>query len=298
MSSNRLHQLLDGIFKNVIWIPALKPKWEKSLKTTESNFCWIKTPFSQFEPGRCGSVWLVSHHRAVPVLRPQVELFATPELCLTPLICAHSRDPQVSFYKPQTVRCFTRSLCGSLLCEDAPRRLCRKAPAAVYHRLYWERLMARSWWILPAGWFIDPVSSAKLWILKKLPVTSRNHLPTRSFLLRSCKWFSPCATGDFETIIDWIFVGVGLRNNNWTCEPCFCVERGHLRLSGALMHPSLRKRRAESSEWWRGRGRLTDGLSEWIIDSGLLTDAASIDSSKPAWWITADKQCWVSRCVF
>lgn len=162
----------------------------------------------------------------------------------------------------------------------------------------WERLMARSWWILPAGWFIDPVSSAKLWILKKLPVTSRNHLPTQSFLLRSCKWFSLCATGDFETIIDWIFVGVGLRNNNWTCEPCFCVERGHLRLSGALMHPSLRKRRAESSEWWRGRGRLTDGLSEWIIDSGLLTDAASIDSSKPAWWITADKQCWVSRCVF
>lgn len=48
----------------------------------------------------------------------------------------------------------------------------------------------------------------------------------------------------------------------------------------------------------RSRGRLTDGLSEWIIDRGLLTDAGSINSSKPAWWITADKQCWVSKCVF
>lgn len=68
------------------------------------------------------------------------------------------------------------------------------------------------------------------------------------------------------------------------------------------MHPSLRKRRAENSSGEEGegrsRGRLTDGLSEWIIDRGLLTDAASINSSKALWWITADKQCWVSKCVF
>lgn len=68
------------------------------------------------------------------------------------------------------------------------------------------------------------------------------------------------------------------------------------------MHPSLRKKRAENSsgeeEEGRSRGRLTDGLSEWIIDRGLLTDAASINSSKALWWITADKQCWVSKCVF
>lgn len=71
-----------------------------------------------------------------------------------------------------------------------------------------------------SGWFIDPVSSAKLWILKKLPVTSQKSPSHTAFLLRGCKWFLLCATGDFETIIDGIFVGVG---NVTTTEPVSCV---------------------------------------------------------------------------
>ncbi len=86
---------------------------------------------------------------------------------------------------------------------------------------------------------------------------------------------------------------------NWFNALCWMWP---LRAVKGFMHPSLRKRRVENSssgeEEGRSRGRLTDGLSEWIIDRSLLTNAASINSSKPAWWIAADKQCWVSKCVF
>ena len=100
---------------------------------------------------------------------------------------------------------------------------------------------------------------------------------------------------------NWLNICGGLYNNSWTCEVFLCWMWPFEAVKD-FMHPSLRKRRVENSsggeEEGRSRGRLTDGLSEWIIDRGLLTDAASINSSKPVWWITADKQCWVSKCVF
>lgn len=69
-------------------------------------------------------------------------------------LCSH-QDPQVSF-QTETVRYFVPSLCGSVFrlsalqgCTTPPPR---KALAAVYHWLYWEHLMAQSWWIL---WAVD-----------------------------------------------------------------------------------------------------------------------------------------------
>lgn len=115
-------------------------------------------------------------------------------------------------------------------------------------------------------------------------------------LSQSYKWFCSGATGDFETRTDETFVSTHVT----AAGPvgCFCAESGRLSLSGT----SGIHHRGRGGLMWaavrRGRGRLTDGLTEWIIDSGLLTDAAPINSSKPVWWITADKQCWVSRRVF
>lgn len=101
---------------------------------------------------------------------------------------------------------------------------------------------------------------------------------------------------------NWLTICGGLHNNKWNCE-VFSCWMWPFEAVRDFLHPSLRKRRVEQNssggeEEGRSRGRLTDGLSEWIIDRGLLTDAGSINSSKPVWWITADKQCWVSKCVF
>lgn len=107
--------------------------------------------------------------------------------------------------------------------------------------------------------------------------------------------FAFSATGDFEAVIEWqqqlkLWGGSGVE-----CGPFEAVKD--------FKYTSSRKRRVEQNssggeEEGRSRGPLTDGLSEWIIDRVLLTDAGSINSSKAAWWITADKQCWVSKCVF
>lgn len=69
-------------------------------------------------------------------------------------LCSH-QDPRVSF-QTQTVRYFIPFLCGSVLqhsalqgCTTPPPR---KVLATVYHWLYWEHVMAQSWWI---RWAVD-----------------------------------------------------------------------------------------------------------------------------------------------
>ena len=81
-------------------------------------------------------------------------LLHTWALTHTTELCSH-QDPQVSF-QTQTDRYFIPSLCGWVLrhsalqgCTTPPPR---NALAAVYHWLYWEHLMAQSWWIL---WAVD-----------------------------------------------------------------------------------------------------------------------------------------------
>lgn len=99
---------------------------------------------------------------------------------------------------------------------------------------------------------------------------------------------------------NWLNICGGLHHNERTCEVLLCWMWPSEAVKD-FTHPSLRLRPENSGgeeEEGRSRGRLTDGLSEWIIDRGLLADAASINSSKPLWWITADKQCWASKCVF
>lgn len=99
---------------------------------------------------------------------------------------------------------------------------------------------------------------------------------------------------------NWLNICGGLHHNERTCEVLLCWMWPSEAVKD-FTHPSLRLRPENSGgeeEEGRSRGRLTDGLSEWIIDRGLLADAASINSSKPLWCITADKQCWASKCVF
>lgn len=88
---------------------------------------------------------------AVLVLRPQMALFATPELGLTPLICAHIKILRFLFKLRQLDTSSPPCVVHSALqgCTTPPPR---NALAAVYHWLYWEHLMARSWWIL---WAVD-----------------------------------------------------------------------------------------------------------------------------------------------
>lgn len=104
----------------------------------------------------CGSLicFMPSNHAALPI-HPQMALFATPERWLTPLICAHIKILRFLF-RLQTVRYFIPSLCVSVLrystlhgCTTQPPR---NALATLYHWLYWEHLMAQSWWIL---WAVD-----------------------------------------------------------------------------------------------------------------------------------------------
>lgn len=168
----------------------------------------------------------------------------------------------------------------------------KKCEATVYHWLYWDHLIARFCWIL---WEADLLIAVLSQALNAQNATSpflRSPLNTH-LRLRSCKCFSFRAAEwlwDNNWLNIWWRLGYITWLNLWglLCWqwPCEAVKDS--------VHPSRRKSRVGKSsgeeEEGRGRGHLTDGLSEWIIDRGLLTDAASINSSKPLWWITADKQ--------
>lgn len=96
----------------------------------------------------------IPHHALLPA-SPQMALFATPELGLTPLICAHIKILRFLF-RLRHLDTSSPSLCGSVL-RHSPLQGCttpppRKTLATVYHWLYWEHLMAQSWWIL---WAVD-----------------------------------------------------------------------------------------------------------------------------------------------
>lgn len=181
----------------------------------------------------------------------------TPELWLTPLICAHINILWFLFKLRQSDASSPPSVVLSALqgCTAPPQR---NALAAVYHWLCWEHLMAQSWWIL---WAVDLLIAVLSKAVNTQKVTSpfqRSPLHT-DFLLRSCKWLSFCATGDFETVIDWIFVGDYITMT----EPVRFVvaECGHLRLSrtscihhwgrGGLRTAVVKRKRGEAEGAWQ-----------------------------------------------
>lgn len=248
--------------------------------------------------------WGVSHnsHRAV-IPTSAHRWHSLPHLSSEshPLICAHIKI--LGFLLG--LRQLDASSPPMWASELLPLRwCCRKALATVDHWLYREHLMAQSWWILRAVDLLIIVLglAVNTQIVTNRPpeITFPHCLSFQKLLMFVFSSF--CATGDFQTIIDWMF--------------CEWLHNSKLNLWGVPVSnvavwgcqglcPSITEEEEGWAEqqWRRGRGgesrgRLTDGLSEWIIDRGPVTDAGSINISKPAWWITADKQCWVSKCVF
>lgn len=108
-----------------------------------------------------------------------------PELWLTPLTCAHVNILWCLFRLSDTLSPPSESLCTLLGCTSPPPR---NALDAVYHWLYWEHLMAQ------CDWFCEQLiywslSSAELWMLKKLPFPFKDHLLTKYFFSKVANGF-------------------------------------------------------------------------------------------------------------
>lgn len=272
---------------NVV-LKRIPEKWyvEFSDVVSKVNFNLLIKEINLMFASRKSWFFKTSHNAVLPLCQ-QVAFFATPELWLTSLICGHV----VVSSQAQTEN-FTPCPWSPLTSRMTHYTTSKKCEATVYHWLYWDNLIARFWWIL---WEADLLIAVLSQALNAQNVTGpfvRTPLNTH-LRLRSCKCFSfraPEWLWDNNQLNIWWRLGYITWLNLWglLCwqRPCEAVKDS--------MHPSQRKSRVGQSsgeeEEGRGRGHLTDGLSEWIIDRGLLTDAASINSSKPLWWITADKQ--------
>lgn len=190
--------------------------------------------------------------------------FATPEHWLAPLNCIHIKILRFLF-RLQTVRYFIPSLCASVLqhytvqgCTTQPPR---NAVATLYHWLYWEHLMAQSWWIL---WAVDLLIIVHSWAVNTQIVT--NHLqkpPSHSaFIFKSCKWVSFMCYRWLWNYNWWNICGDYITASE--SVRCSCVECGHLRMSRTLsIHHWGRGGLSCEQQQWQGREEKQRAPDRW-----------------------------------
>lgn len=216
-------------------------------------FLW---PLNLYWTGSLCIYFFVFHHPAVLLLRPQMALFATPELI---------RSSGCFQAWTWSFSCAAHVLLWRWSGADG-----RSTTAATLHHWLNEELFTADVMDSGSSWFIDRSPVLSFEVTDPIQISAQlwrsEHLFWSTSGSGSDLLFEPRAVKTTESV----------RHS--------CIECGHLCLSRtfSIHHRGRRGLRK------RGEG-LTDGLSEWIIDRGLRTDAGSINSSKPVWWITADK---------